>query len=182
MSMADAKVEAKKIRAEDKDSYILDGMPVVYNRMTTLYGDKEVSFREIILPGAATRALAANEAVLLWNHDASAPMAARKNGTLEVKEEADGIRIHADVSGSRWGRNGHEAIQSGLVDAMSFGFFADRSGYVITRTEEDGKDVITRTIREFSRILDFPQLPTPPIRIPRYQPAGLRISGPRQRP
>jgi HK97 family phage prohead protease len=139
---------------EDKKC-VITGTPVLYNRMITLYEGSNYTVMEIIYPEAARDALAVPEQMLLWNHDSSKPMAARKNDTLSVREEQDGVHIDADVSGSVWGRDGYEAIRSNLVDSMSFGFILKRDGYTLESTERDGKEIIVRKIHKIAKIFDF---------------------------
>lgn len=143
---------------------VIEGHPVLYGVLTTLYCDDSYELREIIMPGAATDAIKAGEEVLLWNHDSSQPMARRANGTLEATEDATGVFIRADVSKTVWGRNGYEAIKENTVDSMSFGFFLDAEGYKWEREKKDGKTIDTRTINKFSRIVDYS-----PVTYPAYK-------------
>jgi len=150
--------------ASEGEEMIIEGRPVLYNRMTVLYADDEYELREVILPGAATEAMSAGEEVLLWNHASSMPMARRSNNTLEAIEDGLGVRIRADVSKTKWGRDGHEAIRNGVVDAMSFGFYLNGEGYKWEREKKDGKVIDTRTISKFSRIVDYS-----PVTYPAYK-------------
>ncbi|MDR1903070.1 MAG: HK97 family phage prohead protease [Treponema sp.] len=164
------------IRADGEEgegrTYTITGTPILYNRMTVLYENADYVIQEIIDPGAAREALGVAEQVLLWNHDSAKPMAARKNNTLTVREDDNGVHIDADVSGSVWGRDGHEAIRSNLVNAMSFAFFCNRDGYTVERTERDKKEVITRKIHKFSRIVDFA-----PVTYPAYKDTEISARG-----
>lgn len=148
----------------DEGAMIIEGHPVLYGVMTTLYTDEEYELREVIMPGAATNAMAVGEEVVLWNHDSSQPMARRSNGTLEAREDGVGVYIRADISKTVWGRNGHEAIRNGAVNAMSFGFYLGQSGYKWEREKREGKVIDTRTINEFARIVDYS-----PVTYPAYK-------------
>ncbi len=144
------------IRTEgDTESFKIRGTPIVYNRETVLYDGESFRWTEVIEPGAARDALLRAEQVLLWNHDSSQPMAARKNNTLFVREDANGVHIEADAANTVWGRNGVEAIRSGLVDKMSFGFYVKPDGYTEERSVENSKRIIKRIIKKFDRIVDF---------------------------
>jgi len=146
----------QEIRSEGEgESFKIKGTPVVYNRETVLYESDNFRLSEIIESGAARNALLRAEQVLLWNHDSSKPMAARKNNTLTVKEDATGVHIEADAGGTVWGREGVEAVRAGLVDKMSFGFYLKDDGYTEERTVENGKRVVRRVIKAFDRIIDF---------------------------
>jgi len=141
-------------RAEG-DEYKIKGTPIVYNREVVLYENQHFRLTEIIESGAAREALLRAEQVLLWNHESSKPMAARKNNTLTVREDAAGVYIEADVSGTVWGRDGYEAINSGLVDKMSFGFYVNEDGYTEERFVENGKRCCKRAIKKLERVVDF---------------------------
>jgi HK97 family phage prohead protease len=144
------------IRSEGgEETFKIKGTPVVYNRETVLYESEYIRISEIIESGAARNALLRAEQVLLWNHDSSKPMAARKNNTLTVREDAGGVHIEADMGGTVWGREGFEAIRAGLVDKMSFGFYLKEDGYTEERTAENGKRIYKRIIKAFDRIVDF---------------------------
>ena len=137
------------------NEYKITGTPIVYNRSTTLIEDTDFRMEEVILPGAASGALLRAEQVLLWNHDAAQPMAACSNRTMTVKEDSAGVHIDADVSGTKWGREGYEAIKSGVVSRMSFGFYLKDDGYTVERFVDNGKRILKRTIKKIDRIIDF---------------------------
>lgn len=159
----------EEIRSDDESqSCKLKGTPVVYNREAVLYDSEHFRWVEVIESGAASDALLRAEQVLLWNHDSSKPMAARKNNTLTVREDTSGVHIEADASGTVWGREGHEAIRTGLIDKMSFGFYLKDDGYVEERSVENGKRIYKRTIKKFHRIVDFS-----PVTYPAYQGTGV---------
>ena len=104
----------QEMRAVDEDGkMIIEGYPIVYDVYADIWG-----FREIIRPGAATKALKTANELVLWDHESSKPMARRKNGTLEVKEDDHGVFIRADVSGTRWGRDGYESVKNGITEEM----------------------------------------------------------------
>jgi HK97 family phage prohead protease len=155
----------EEVRAEGEEkSYKIKGTPVVYNRECVLYDTETFRWVETIETGAAREALLRAEQVLLWNHDRSKPMAARKNNTLTAREDTSGVHIEADAAGTVWGREGVEAIRSGLVDKMSFGFYVKEDGYTEERSVENGKRVLRRTIKKIDRIVDFS-----PVTYPAYQ-------------
>ena len=157
------------VRNEDGSGGLtIKGTPIVYNRECVIYEGDHFRLTEIIEPGAARDALLRAEQVLLWNHDSAKPMAARKNNTLSAREGESGVYIEADVSGTVWGRDGHEAIKSGLVDKMSFGFYLKEDGYTEERFVENGKRCCKRTLKKFDRIVDFS-----PVTYPAYQDTGV---------
>ena len=156
LPIADAEMRAEKT---DDGKMTIEGYPIVYEKYANMWG-----WREIIRAGAATEALKRSDEVVLWNHESGQPMARKKNGTLEVREDKKGVFIRADVSGTVWGRDGYEAIESEVVDKMSFAFDIASGGDVWTWEEIDGVKIEVREITEFGEIYDYS-----PVTYPAYE-------------
>jgi hypothetical protein len=148
-------VTEMRLTTDDDGHMFIEGYPIVYEKPADLWG-----FREIIKRGAAAKALKKSDELVLWNHETDQPMAAKKNGTLEAREDDQGVFIKADVSKTFWGRNGYEAIQNGVVDKMSFAFRVSRSGE--KWSFENNMDV--REIVEFDEFFDYS-----PVTYPAYK-------------
>jgi len=144
---------------EEESKLIIEGYPIVYEQYANLWG-----FKEIIHKGAAGPALKRSEELVLWDHESGQPMAAKKNGTLEAKEDEKGVFIRADVSKTIWGRQGYEAIKNGIIDKMSFAFDMKRDGEKWTDKEVDGVMIEVREIFEFWTIYDYS-----PVSYPAYE-------------
>ena len=157
IDLAEAGIEVRK---DEDGKMILRGRPVVYGKYTRIY-----DFLEIIQEGAAGDLLNREE-MLLWQHDMSRPMAAVKNGTLKATESKAGIDIEADVSGTVWGRDGFEAVKSGVVDKMSFGFIPLKVRW--EEKEIDGKMMDVRVIEAFKRLVDYS-----PVSFPAYNDTSI---------
>lgn len=142
---------------EEGEEMIVEGTPIVFDTYT-FFSDE---FAEVIERGAVDEVIGKEEK-LLWQHDFSQPMAAIGNGTLEAIAEEGGVKIRANVSGSKWGRDGYEAIKNGLVDKMSFGFIPSRVAY--EERDIEGKSVYVRIIEKIGRLLDYS-----PVSFPQYQ-------------
>jgi HK97 family phage prohead protease len=148
--------EMRAIDGENGEMFI-EGYPIVYEKYANLWG-----FKEIIRKGAAAEALKRSNELVLWDHESGQPMAAKKNGTLEVKEDEKGVSIKADVSKTIWGRNGFEAIKNGVIDKMSFAFTINHDNW--TNIEADGVILDVREILEFREIYDYS-----PVSYPAYE-------------
>lgn len=99
----------------------LTGYASVFNTPSDELG----GFREMIAPGAFTRALESPEinVALLWNHDPDTVMASTRNGTLELTQDKKGLRMWARVDMEDFdAQRVVGKIRSGLVDQMSFAF------------------------------------------------------------
>lgn len=103
---------------DETDGMTISGYAAVFN------SDSEpLPFIERIAPGAFQRSLKSrNEIKLLWNHDASEPMASMRGGSLRLWEDARGLAYEAKLANTTRGRDVAELIRSKVVDAMSFGF------------------------------------------------------------
>lgn len=151
-------IENMRAVKSDDGKMIIEGYPIVYNTYADLWG-----FREIIRPGATTEALKRSDEIVLWNHESGQPMARKSNGTLEVQEDEKGVFIRADVSKTRWGRDGYEAIDNGITDKMSFAFDIANGGENWIQEEVAGVHIPVREITEFSEIYDYS-----PVTFPAY--------------
>jgi len=148
-----------EIRALEEDSkLIIEGYPIIYEQYAEIWG-----FKEIIRKGAATNALKRSNELVLWDHDSGQPMAAKKNGTLEAKEDEKGVFIRADVSKTVWGRQGHEAIKNGIIDKMSFAFDVEKENWFHEQIDDD-EEIEIREILEFLTLYDYS-----PVSYPAYE-------------
>lgn len=148
-----------RVSEGDNGELIIEGRPIVYEKYANLWG-----FKEIIREGAATEALKKKNEYVLWNHSSSMPMAGRKNGTLEAKEDKEGVTIRADVCKTVWGREGYEAIEADLVDQMSFAFDVARNGDHWFIEKIDGVEFEVREILQLEVIYDYS-----PVTYPAYE-------------
>lgn len=119
-----------EVRAEGSDRK-LTGHAAVFNTPTAIGG-----FVEEIAPGAFARALSRPGAdpALLWDHDSAAPLARRSAGTLELVEDARGLRFSATVARTQAGNDVLELVAAGIVKGASFGFTVKRDHW----SERDG--------------------------------------------
>lgn len=119
-------VGAKEVRTEhttleireDGDGMSFEGYAAVFNS-----DSHPLPFTERIAPGAFKRSLQGrHRMMLLWNHDASQPLASTRNGSLKLTEDSRGLKVSAKLANTQLGRDVAELIRSGTIDAMSFGF------------------------------------------------------------
>lgn len=97
----------------------IEGYAVVYNSMSNDLG----GFKEKILPGAFTDALAANEEVLaLAHHDPKLILGRRSAGTLTLRDDAKGLYATIDPPNSSLGNDMIESVGRKDIKGMSFRF------------------------------------------------------------
>lgn len=121
---------------EGSDGMTFEGYAAVFNSPS-----EPLPFTEVIAPGAFKRSLQGrHRMMLLWNHDASQPLASTRNGSLRLTEDATGLLVSATLPNTTLGRDIAEQVRSGLTDAMSFGFQVKKDSW-----SADGS---TRTLHE----------------------------------
>lgn len=80
-------------------------------------------FKEVIKRGAWQRAIdKAQEIHFLAEHDKSKILASTRNGSLELREDDQGLYMEATISPTSWGKDYHQLIKDGILQNMSFGF------------------------------------------------------------
>jgi HK97 family phage prohead protease len=110
---------------EDGDGMTFEGYAAVFNSPS-----QPLPFVETIKPGAFKRSLQGrHRMMLLWNHNASEPLASTRNGTLKMIEDARGLKVTARLANTQTGRDVAELIRSGTIDAMSFGFAVKKDSW-----------------------------------------------------
>lgn len=97
-------------------------LPSLPMSFPTVQGGKR--FREVIRSGAFTKALSEKpDVMLLWQHDMAAlPLARTRSGTLQLEQDARGLRVQATLPDNEWGRPIRDAVARGDVSGMSFRF------------------------------------------------------------
>jgi HK97 family phage prohead protease len=118
------------------DGMTFEGYAAVFNSPS-----EPLPFTEVIAPGAFRKSLQGrHRMMLLWNHDASQPLASTRNGSLRLTEDANGLFVSATLPNTTLGRDIAEQVRSGLTDAMSFGFQVKKDSW--------SADGATRTLHE----------------------------------
>jgi HK97 family phage prohead protease len=113
-----------ELRAEG-DGRTFTGYASVFNEPSL-----PLPFTEIVKPGAFKRSLQSrNRMMLLWNHDTSNPLASTRNGSLQLAEDARGLKVTATLPDTTLGRDIAELVRTGVIDAMSFGFAVKKDSW-----------------------------------------------------
>lgn len=100
-------------------------------------------FVEKVERGAFQKAIEqAEEVNFLAEHDSAKILASTKNGSLELREDENGLFMSATISPTSWGRDYHQLIKDGLIQNMSFGM------QVVKDKWNKGKEYAERTISE----------------------------------
>ena len=141
-----------EMRAEG-DGMTFTGYAALFNSPS-----EPLPFTEVIKPGAFKRSLASrNEVKLLWNHDSGTVLGSLRAGTMQLAEDAKGLKVIAKLPDTQAGRDAAVLLKRGDVSAMSFGFRVPEGG---DSWSADGSERSLNSVRlhEVS-IVAFPAYP-----------------------
>ena len=130
--------------ATDDGSLKIGGYAATFNSEAS-----GLNFREVIAPGAFTRALASNDPVfLLVNHDMEGiPLASTQSGTLQLRQDSFGLYMEATLDPTNpKAQELSSALRRGDMDKMSFAFTVSPDG----QTRDGG----LRTLTEIERLYE----------------------------
>jgi HK97 family phage prohead protease len=102
-------------------------------------------FVEYIERGAFSKSLKSrNDVKMLWNHDASQPLASTRSGTLKLYEDEVGLRVEARLPDTTTGRDLAVLLRDGIIDKMSFGFNVIKDSW-----NSEGNERTLKSVRLF---------------------------------
>lgn len=145
-----------KALQNDTDEMKIEGYAVVYDEPAThTFG--EYTFTEVIKRGALDNT-DLSDVVLRYNHnDTWCIMARTKNNSLQLIKEEKGLKIQANLIDTQSNRDIYKAIQSGLIDKMSFSFAVAEKGDSWSTT----KNQTDREITNIEKLHDVSVVDTP---------------------
>lgn len=134
----------------------LSGYAAVFNSRSVDLG----GFTEILAPGCFSRSLQNTPDVLmLRDHQSSLLMGRTKSGTLQLNEDANGLRFSCKLPDTTQAADLVRSIERGDLDGCSFGFYADNDEW-----KENPRGTYTRTILEATLLeisaVSFPAYPS----------------------
>jgi HK97 family phage prohead protease len=114
--------EVRSLRRADGDTAeVIQGMAALFNAETQI-GYDWWAFREVIRPGAFTRAVAEDDVRGLFNHDPNLVLGRNRAGTLRLEETGEGLRYEIDPPDASYARDLVQSIRRGDVTGSSFMF------------------------------------------------------------
>ena len=146
MATAERITMTAEVRAVDTEdgSLKIGGYAATFNAEAT-----GLNFREVIAPGAFTRALASQDPVfLLVNHDMEGiPLASTQSGTLQLRQDKTGLYMEATLDPANpKAQELSSAVRRGDMDKMSFAFTVSPDGQT--------KDAGLRTLTDIERLYE----------------------------
>lgn len=129
----------------DADPLRIEGYASVFNQPARL-----PEFREVLKPGAFTRAVAqGSDVVCLFNHDPNRVLGRTKSGTLRLRQDAKGLHYTCDLPNTQGARDLHESIKRGDISECSFAFKIPDGGQAWSEErDDDGTYYVLRTLSD----------------------------------
>lgn len=107
----------------EEQSYVVEGYASTFEEPYALWDDVYEVIDRHAFDGSDF-----SDVIFQENHEGS-PLARTRNNSLAVSVDDHGLFVHADLGGSKRGRELYEAITNGLIDQMSFGFIIEEGGF-----------------------------------------------------
>lgn len=149
-----------EIRAkDDAEEMIVEGYASTFNDPYILYKFNNYTVREQIDPHAFDEC-DMDDVIFQYDHQGRV-FARTSNGTLEVKTDAHGLFVKANLGGTEMGRILYGEIKGGYTTKMSFGFIVGEDKREITENKETGEIDVLRTITKASKLFDVSSVSLP---------------------
>lgn len=132
-------ISRRMVETEEQklDGRTLAGYAAVYGQDSREIVEHGRAFVERIAPGAFNGTLSSGADVkLLYNHDASMPLARTRSGTLKLRSDRSGLAFETTLPDTTLGNDVRALLERGdLSGEMSFGFFVEDESWNSKRTE-----------------------------------------------
>lgn len=129
----------------------VEGYAATFDQPTVMYEYDGVEYKEVIDRSAFNTTLM-QDVVMNYNHGGK-PVARTKNKTLQLMVDDVGLRISADLSGTKEGQDLYDEIRGGYIDKMSFAFTVKEDSY--------DRETHTRRILGVKRLYDVAAVDIP---------------------
>lgn len=147
-SFVDIHADSEPEGSEER-SYVVEGYATTFNAPYDFVGDT----KEQVLRSALDEA-DMSDVIFQLNHEGPV-LARQRNGSLSISLDDHGMHVTADLGGSQQGRDLYEAISSGLIDRMSWGFTVPDDGWEYDRSTR------TSTITRVDKVFDVSAVSRP---------------------
>lgn len=141
----------------DTDEMIVEGYATTFDDPYRLYGDEDYEINEQVDRHAFDGA-DVSDVIAQYNHQGHV-FARTGNGTLMLTADDHGLHVRMNLAGTELGRQLYEEIKGGYTTKMSFGFTVKTDERLVT--EEHGKTVVLRTIKEIGKLYDVSAVSLP---------------------
>ena len=128
------------------------------------------SFRETIKPGAFRASLASGRDILaLVDHDPKSVLGRTKSGTLELREESEGLAFALSLPDTQAGRDLIALAERGDLGGCSFGFTVPKDG---DAWNGDHRELRSVELHEVSIVQSWPAYANTEVNLRNRQPDG----------
>lgn len=159
-------ITVAELRAKGGDKPGIEGYAAVFNKRSENLG----WFREEIMPGAFSRALKEDQDVrALVNHNPDKIIGRTKSGTLQLTEDAKGLRFSCDLPDTQDARDLLESIKRGDIDQCSFGFAVRKQTWI------DEKDPATGQMSSVRQLNDVDLFDVSAVTYPAYPQTSVDV-------
>lgn len=110
-------------------------------------------FVEVIRPGAFAASLRGRDILALVDHDPTRLLARTRTGTLELREDAEGLAFTIELPDTQAGRDVLTLAERGDLGGMSFGFTVAKDG---ERWDGNKRELRAVTLHEISVVSAWP--------------------------
>ncbi len=114
-----------ELRGEENEQKRIIGYGAVFNSLSEDLG----GFREMILPGAFTEAIARDDVRALFNHDPNLILGRNVSGTLQLTETESGLQYEIDPPQTSYANDLMVSLARGDVNQSSFGFIVEKESW-----------------------------------------------------
>ncbi|MDA1958185.1 phage major capsid protein [Bacillus cereus group sp. BcHK114] len=135
--------QGTKLSANEDGTMTVSGYVNKTDQLSNVLGTTK-RFVEKIAKGAFAQAIKnAKEIDFLAEHNAKKILSSTRNGSLQLREDSQGLYMEATIVPTSYGTDTYELIKSGIFQNMSFGFRTIRDSWKAL-----GNDLFERTITE----------------------------------
>lgn len=114
---------------------------------------EDLGFIETIKPGAFKKTLQESDVRMLWQHDSQVVLARKSIGDLTLREDETGLYFEWKPNLEiRYVQDAVEAIRSGLVSQMSFGFRTIKDSWDFSAEDVVKRDLLEVQLYEISPV------------------------------
>lgn len=123
MDMMEIRMQNAEIRASEDGTLKVSGYVNKTEQLSNVLGSTK-KFVEKIAKGAFQRAIqnTKRDIDFLAEHNDKLILASTRNGSLELKEDDQGLFMSATIAPTSWGKDTYTLIKAGIYRNMSFGF------------------------------------------------------------
>jgi HK97 family phage prohead protease len=147
------------VRASDTGK-TLTGYSILWGVLSQPLSKRGDFFQERIQRGSTLKSLKDNDIFMLYSHDVADLLGRTSSETLQLNEDAMGLRFSLNVPDTNLGRDVVELCRRGDLKGMSFGFFIPKDGEQWTYENGERIRTVTQMFLHEISVVANPAYPT----------------------